>query len=373
MTTLKRFLLFFIISTTSMNTLATPVSQGEALGHQFSVNQIIQGQGVIWGVTFLSNDSLLFTERQGKLKRLNLSTGNITNISGLPTVFNEGQGGLLDVQVAPDYSQSGWIYFTYSKIVNGKGATTLARAKLTQNKLTDWSDLLVTQASNDTTRHFGSRIAFDDNGHVFFTIGDRGYRPNGQDLTTHAGTIVRLTLDGHTPKDNPFVDNNNALNEIWSYGHRNPQGIAFDTQKQQLWAIEHGPRGGDEINLIEASNNYGWPVVSQGKEYWGPVDVGSTENQPNMTTPVKVYVPSIAPSSLIVYRGTAFPNWQGSLFSGALKERHLNVITLDGNRATENRLLSDLDERIRSVTTGPKGFIYLSTDSGKLLQIRPTK
>ncbi len=352
---------------------AKPVASGQAFGHSFTVEEVITDQGAIWSLTFISDSELLFTERSGQLKKLNLTTGKIIPITGLPAIYAEGQGGLLDIKAAPDFKENQWIYFTYSKPTDKNGATTLARAQLNGLQLDGWQDLLVTQASNDTTRHFGSRIAFDDNGHVYFTVGDRGHRPNGQDLSTHAGAVLRLTLEGLIPATNPFLEQPDAQAAIWSYGHRNPQGIAFDSTKQQLWSIEHGPRGGDEINLIQEGNNYGWPVVSQGQEYWAPLDVGTKDNQQGMTEPKKVYIPSIAPSSLAIYRGNAFPRWQGHLFSGALRGQHLNVVSLDevDQPQEEQRLLAELNERIRSVTTGPDGFIYLSTDSGRLLVMRP--
>ena len=194
-----------------------------------------------------------------------------------------------------------------------------------------------------------------------------------QDLSNHIGTIMRINLDGSLPADNPFVGDPNARDEIWSYGHRNPQGLVYDQVSARLWSIEHGPRGGDEINLVLKGRNYGWPVVSHGKEYWGPLAVGEATSKPGMEDPRKVYIPSIAPGSLLVYRGTAFPDWQGNLFAGALKLRHLNQISLSdsGQVEREQRLLEDLDERIRALAQSPEGWIYLSTDSGRILRLRP--
>ena len=208
---------------------------------------------------------------------------------------------------------------------------------------------------------------------MFFSIGDRGVRPNGQDLSTHAGSVLRLNLDGSVPEDNPFVKRSDSLPEIWSYGHRNPQGLSYDFQYKRLWLIEHGPRGGDEINLIRAGKNYGWPVISYGKEYWGPFSVGEAKAKAGMEQPIKYYVPSIAPGSLLLYTGGAFPEWKGHLFAGALKLQHLNRIQLNslGQVDGEERLLENLNERIRSVTQSPEGWIYLSTDSGKIIRLAP--
>jgi glucose/arabinose dehydrogenase len=294
-------------------------------------------------------------------------------VDGLPSIVAEGQGGLLDVAVAPANAAPGWIYFTYSKPVDGEATTALARARLDGERLVDWQDLLVADAVSGTRRHFGSRIAFDDEGHLFFGVGDRGERDPAQDNSNHIGTIMRLNLDGSIPPDNPFVGDRAARDEIWSFGHRNPQGLLFDSATQRLWEIEHGPRGGDEINLILEGRNYGWPVVSHGQEYWGPVSVGEATSKPGMEDPRKVYIPSIAPGSLLLYRGEAFPDWRGDLFSGALKLRHLNRVSLsaDGQATAEERLLEDFGERIRALAESPEGWIYLSTDSGRILRMRP--
>ncbi|SEH06377.1 PQQ-dependent sugar dehydrogenase [Candidatus Venteria ishoeyi] len=352
---------------------AQPLLQGHSAGMVFQVEVVAQGLGVPWGMAFVNAKEILITQRNGKLQILNPQTGALKPVTGGPKVLHAGQGGLLDVAVAPDYKPGGWIYFTYSKPQKGGGATTLARARHTGQQLLDWQDLLITRSVTDTGQHFGSRIAFDSAGHVFFSVGDRGVRPNGQDLSTHAGSILRLLLDGSVPADNPFVKQDHALPEIWSYGHRNPQGLVFDKNKQRLWAIEHGPRGGDEINLIRPGRNYGWAVISHGKEYWGPFQVGEGTHKKGMEQAVKVYIPSIAPGSLMLYSGKAFPAWQGNLFAGALSLRHLNRITLDetGKAVAEERLLESLKKRIRAVIESPEGWLYLSTDNGSILRLKP--
>jgi glucose/arabinose dehydrogenase len=339
----------------------------------FKVELVAKELGVPWGMVFLNDDELIFTERRGKVKTLNLDNLKITTLRGSPDVVAEGQGGMLDVAKAPGYTAGDWLYLTYSKDTAPGAVTTLARARRDGNQLTDWQDLLVTVSATSTGRHFGSRIAFDQNGHVFFGIGDRGKRDNAQNLKNHAGTIMRLRLDGSIPDDNPFLARQNVLPEIWSYGHRNPQGLLYDAVKGNLWSIEHGPRGGDEINLVEKGRNYGWPVISHGKEYWGPVSVGEGTEKAGMEQPVKVYIPSIAPGSLLLYSGVAFPQWQGNLFSGALKLQHLNRVTIsaDNKAIGEERLLGDLNERIRALAQSPEGWIYFSTDSGKIMRIRP--
>lgn len=339
----------------------------------FRIEQIAQGLGVPWGMAFLSQKELIFTEREGNIKILNLDNLEITTLDGASEVVAAGQGGMLDVAKSPDYASRGWIYFTYSKGTDSGVVTTLARAIRDGNGLTKWQDLLKTNSATNTGRHFGSRIAFDDEGHVYFGVGDRGERGNAQNLGNHAGTIMRLNLDGSIPDDNPFLDKKNVLAEIWSYGHRNPQGLLYDASNGDLWSIEHGPRGGDEINLIEKGRNYGWPVISYGKEYWSPVSVGEGTAKIGMEQPVKVYIPSIAPGSLLMYSGDAFPQWQGNLFAGALKLRHLNRVSIssDNKAIAEERLLEDLNERIRALVQSPEGWVYFSTDSGKIMRIRP--
>ena len=341
--------------------------------NHFKTELLIDGLGTPWGMAFLDNRQLIFTERSGRAGILDVKTRKLTRLTGLPEVRAKGQGGLLDVAVPPGYSEGEWIYFTYSAPVDSRAATALARARIFQSRLIDWQDLIVTQSADSGGRHFGSRIAFDDQGHVYFSVGDRGERSNGQDLQTHASTILRLKLDGSVPQDNPFIGRSDALPEIWSFGHRNPQGLWWDQETRQLWSIEHGPRGGDEINLIQKGKNYGWPVVSHGKEYWGPVAVGEGTHKEGMQPSVKVYIPSIAPGSLIMYRGKAFPDWDGSLMSGALKLRHINIVELNGQfqAVDETRILEEQGERIRALTLDDEGLIYYSTDSGKILVIKP--
>lgn len=362
------------------------VSTEQHDGFKIQVEQLASGFGVPWGLALISDEpakcELLITERQGKISLLDCLSGEHDQVAGAPDVLVSGQGGLLDVAVPSDYSDHGWIYFTYSKMVvrDGEelgGATVLARSLLDRSEgvltLVQWQTLLVTRSASDSGRHFGSRIAFDTQGHIYFGVGDRGDRPNAQDLTNHAGSIIRLHRDGRVPDDNPFVGHRSALPEIWSFGHRNPQGLAFDPDSNRLWESEHGPRGGDEVNRIEAGANYGWPVISYGKEYWGPISVGEGTKKAGMEQPFKTYIPSIAPASLLLYSGDAFLQWRGNLFSGALKLRHLNrlVVNQQGEVISEQRLLQSLDERVRALAQSSEGWIFLSTDSGRILRLRP--
>ncbi len=339
----------------------------------FVLENVIEGLGIPWGMAFISDSRLLITEREGQIKLFDTRSKTLTPLQGVPEVFSEGQAGMLDVAVPPDFTPGDWIYFTFVRDRDDQGVTVLARARLADSRLVQWQDLLETQSATDTGYHFGSRITFDETGHVYFGVGDRGERPNSQNLANHAGCVMRLYRDGRIPEDNPFIDRADALPEIWSYGHRNPQGMAYDPEHKRLWLIEHGPRGGDEINLVLPGRNYGWPVISYGKEYWGPMAVGEGTHREGMEQPVKQYTPSIAPGSLLFYSGHAFPAWRGNLFAGALKLRHINRVSLneEGKAVAEERLLTDLDERIRALTAGPQGWIWFSTDSGRIYVIKP--
>ncbi len=336
----------------------------------YNAEKVMSGLLVPWSVSFVESTKALVTERNGSIVLVDLKTSTKQTLLEVPDVAAKGQGGLLDIALSPYDSST--FYFTYSKITQSGADTTLAVASFNDDKVTQWRDLLVTQSNSDTTRHFGSRITFADN-YVFFSVGDRGIRPNGQDLSTHAGNILRLKLDGSIPEDNPFVNTKNAKPEIWSYGHRNPQGLYFDNETQTLWEIEHGPRGGDEINLIKKGANYGWAKTSYGKEYWGPSDVGESKEAEGVESPVKVYIPSIAPSGLLLYRGERYPKLNGKLLAGALKLTHINVITLDENNVaiSEDRLFENLQERIRDIKVSPDDWIYFTTDSGSIYRLIP--
>ncbi len=325
-----------------------------------------------WGLAFDARGRLLISEKGGTLVVFDTAAAQVAARLPLPVaVRDEGQGGLLDVAVAPG-ENSGQLWFTYSKPQGETAVTTLARARLEEGRLTNWQDVLVTGSPGEGDHHYGSRIALDGQGFVYFSVGDRGQRENAQDTGSHSGSIIRLAVDGSLPADNPFAAGG-GLAEIYSYGHRNPQGLVYDEAGMRLWSIEHGPRGGDELNLIVKGGNYGWPVVSQGMEYWGPVAVGEATHREGMIDPLKVYIPSIAPGSLLLYRGAAFPRWRGDLFAGALKLRHLNRIVMNGagRPEGEERLLGELGERVRALAESPEGWIYLAADSGRLYRLRP--
>ncbi len=349
------------------------------------LKKVFSGLGTPWGMAFLSNDLALVTEKRGVLSLLDFSNTPVkqTIVEGLPEIMQVGQGGLLDVKVGPISSQNNnfsssptVLYFTYVAASTVQGKTDmptlkLAKAEFDGEELTQWKVLFEANNPQNGTRHFGSRITFDEQGHIFFSMGDRGERENSQDLDKHSGSVFRLNLDGSIPSDNPFVGQDNVRPEIWSYGHRNPQGLMFDKASKQLWSIEHGPRGGDEINLIEKGKNYGWPIISYGREYISNRKVSKTAVKTGMEQPVYYYTPSIAPGSLLVYSGKKIPEWRGALLSGALKLRHLNVVAVDSdnNFVAESRFFEESSERFRHIVESPEGDIFTTTDSGNIYQI----
>jgi glucose/arabinose dehydrogenase len=320
----------------------------------------------VWGLDFLADGRVIFTAREGKMSVLDLKTKKTTDVTGLPKIYVAGQGGLLDVRVGPDQ----FIYFTYSEPHKAGSTTALMKAKLDGNKLTENKLLFSGKSPNDNDIHFGSRIEFDDKGHVFFTMGDRNDRDKAQVLNYHMGKVLRLKLDGSTPSDNPFVGKKDALPEIWSLGHRSPQGLVRHPVTGDLWEAEMGPRGGDEINLIKAGANYGWPKATYGKEYWGP-SIG--DNKVNGTVQPQVYwVPSISPSAITFYTGDKYPQWKHSLFVATLSGEHVRRLTLDGERITgQEELLAKMGRRWRVVRTGPDGELYLASDEGHIGRLLP--
>ncbi|MGF1831251.1 PQQ-dependent sugar dehydrogenase [Photobacterium angustum] len=340
-----------------------------AYSSQYNAIEIANNFQIPWGVEFVNEKQAIVNEKNGTVSLLDITSGNKQILFKVPDVDSHGQGGLLDVALTPNSDvKHPILFFTYSKSTPKGTTVALATAKLQNNKLEGWEDVFVADAITSTGRHFGSRITFVDD-KVYFSIGDRGVRDNGQDLQTHAGSIIRLNLDGSIPADNPFKTNKGKP-EIWSYGHRNPQGLFYDKSTKQLWSIEHGPRGGDEINLIKKGANYGWAKVSHGKEYWGPIAVGEATSLPEMKDPKLVYIPSIAPSNMVIYRGSHYPSLKGKILAGALKLAHINVVTIKDGKLTESsRLMGELGERIRDITISPDGYLYFSTDSGKIFKL----
>ncbi|WP_025822522.1 PQQ-dependent sugar dehydrogenase [Shewanella marina] len=322
-----------------------------------------------WGMAFIDNNNLLISEKHGSIKQLNINTGKVIMLTQLPKVLGAGQGGLMDIQLAPDFEQSQQIYVTYvtSHPQTKQPATTLAKLQYTANNgkqkpsLTQLTPLYYSLADSDKSHHFGSRLAFDKQ-HIYMTVGDRGHRTSAQDLNQDSGKILRLNFDGSAAQNNPFFGETNKRAAVYSYGHRNQQGISFD-KAGQLWTIEHGPRGGDELNLVHKGVNYGWPVISYGREYMSRLPVG-TSHQAGMEQPVHYYVPSIAPSDLLISQ-------QNQFYISALSGKQINKLTLDDNNQVINEqvLAKSLNQRIRSLAEDPDGNIYFVTDSGNLYKL----
>lgn len=330
-----------------------------------------------WAVAFLPGGDLLVTERPGRLQRI-ARDGARTQVQGLPPIHAQNQGGLLDVVLHPDYESNGWIYLTYSKGDANGTVTALIRARLNGDRLVDVEELFESNEVTSPGRHYGSRILFLNDGTMLVTIGDRGARPErAQDPLDHSGTVVRLNDDGSVPDDNPFVGDADHADEIYSYGHRNIQGIVQHPETGEIWATEHGPRGSDELNLLRPGENYGWPVVSLGREYrtqepWGE----GRRHDPQMVEPVWEFLPTLAPSGLAVVDGGGFHDtWQGNLLAGGLRaERILRLVVADQEVVHAEELLLGTVGRVRDVRRGPDGNIYVSTgeDEGAVYRVEPT-
>ncbi|SMF04950.1 PQQ-dependent sugar dehydrogenase [Pseudobacteriovorax antillogorgiicola] len=335
------------------------------------LEKVADGLGVPWGMAFIDSKNILVTSRSGTLYWV--EGAKKTPIKGVPKVYAESQGGLLDVALDPDFKNNQTIYFTYSIAYQGGNTTRLSSAILSKYQLKNVKSIFTAEPKGSRNIHFGSRIAFDRQGYIYITVGDRGERDRAQSLDNHSGKVIRLHRDGKVPKDNPFVGKKGARPEIWSWGHRNPQGLAIHPKTGALWEQEHGPRGGDEINLIKKGVNYGWPKITYGKEYWGP-SIGPSK-QKGLAQPVHHYTPSIAPSGLEIYQGKAYPKWNGNIFSGAMKLTHINRLVLNGKGAVvkEERLLDDWGERIRNIKQGPDDLLYIAVDSGQILRLLPVK
>jgi glucose/arabinose dehydrogenase len=339
------------------------------------VETIVQGLEHPWALAFLPNGRMLVTERPGRMRIVSRDGKLSPSIAGVPKVFAQGQGGLHDVALDRGYAQNGAIYFCFAEPIAGGGRTSLARAKLVDEgspRLDDVAVIFRQQGSSGSSMHFGCRIVQANDGNLFLTLGERfTQRDQAQDLDNHLGKIVRVRPDGSAPLDNPFVNRPDARPEIWSYGHRNSQGAVLHPQTGKLWMHEHGPRGGDEINIAEAGKNYGWPVIGYGIDYSGDKIHDSTHRE-GMEQPLKYWVPSIAPSGMTFYTGDMFPKWRGNLFIGALIAETLVRLEVSGEMiGNEERLLEQLHERIRDVRQGPDGGLWLVTDSpsGRILRV----
>jgi glucose/arabinose dehydrogenase len=337
----------------------------------FAVETVADGLDHPWAMAFLPGGDVLVTERSGALIRLAGGGEPRGRIAGVPSVDARNQGGLLDIELAPDFADNRWVYLTWAGACGPGNATHLGRGRLEGQRLVDFEVLFVATPCVDSTKHFGSRIVFDGKGHLWMTVGERGERDRAQAINDHNGAVLRLEPDGSIPGSNPFVGKD-GKDAIYSYGHRNPQGAAVHPETGTIWIHEHGPRGGDEINIPEAGANFGWPKTTYGKEYWGP-EIGPDELS-GTVQPIHYWVPSIAPSGMAFYTGERLPDWRGDLFIGALALTHLAHLELDGGEVVaEEQLLDERGRRVRAVHQGPDGDLYVLTDhsDGRLLRLVP--
>ena len=326
-----------------------------------------------WGMTWLPDGSMLVTEKSGIL--YHIKNNQKTEIKNVPEVYNRGQGGLLDIAVHPKYVTNGWIYITYSSTEGGGegGNTKLIRAKLENESLVQIESLYKAMPNTTKGQHFGSRIVFDNEGYLYFSVGDRGeHYVNPQDINRDGGKIYRLNDDGSIPKDNPFVGKAGAKEAIYTYGNRNPQGMAKNPLTGAIWLHEHGPKGGDEINIVKKGANYGWPVVTYGIDYSGAT-ISEESQKAGIEDPIYYWVPSIAPSGMTFVTGDLYPDWKGHLLVGSLKFQYLELVKLKGNTVIGRQKIATDIGRLRNVAQGPDGYIYMGVEGKGIVKIIPKK
>jgi glucose/arabinose dehydrogenase len=369
-----RKLIGFLISSTLFLASASAFSQTfTSEDYKLTVTTVAEGLEYPWGMDFLPNDMMIVTERAGRVRTVSNQGQLSAPLKGVPKVVNNGQGGMLDVTLDPEFAKNNLIYVSYSEPGKGGSGTAVARAKLDieHNRLEDLQVIFRQHPKSHGPHHYGSRLVFARDGTLFITIGERGELDRAQDFSINRGQVIRIHSDGSIPDDNPFIGRKGYRPEVWSYGHRNPQGAALHPLTSNLWTVEHGARGGDEVNIPKPGKNYGWPTIAYGKHYSGG-KIGLGTHKAGMEQPVYYWDPSIAPSGMDFYSGNLFSKWKGNLIVGALKFRLLTRLVLDGEKVTrEERLLEGLGERIRQVRQGPDGFIYLLTDSdeGRILRL----
>lgn len=338
----------------------------------FQVQTFIDGFEIPWGMAFMPDERLLVTDRIGDIWIVEKDGTNKVKVVGeIPNVRSKGQGGMLDVEIHPDFINNSYIYLTYSDILDKKFHTSLIRGKLINNRLVD-SEVIFRpkeQFFTKKTHHYGSRIVFDDDGFIYFSIGDRGDRDLAQNLDMPNGKMYRIYDDGTIPSDNPFYHTKGAIKSIWSYGHRNAQGLAIHPITRQIWEAEHGPRGGDEVNIILKGHNYGWPVITYGKNYSGTI-ISRLTHKEGMDQPVFHWTPSIAVCGMAFYDGDQFPEWKNNLLATSLKFERLHRIELDGLNMIKDEIIFEAGSRVRDVEIGPNGMIYVALeDPGRIVQI----
>ena len=371
-------MLRFLVTAVTLMALPFVTAQAQpgfgAPAPQFRVVTVAEGLVNPWSMAWLPNGDMLVTERPGRIRTIRAGRLLAEPMANVPAVKASGQGGLFDIVLHPDYAENGWVYVSFAKPAaqGDEATTTVIRARIRNNALVDIEEVFEANAWSSSAGHYGGRIAFDDEGYMFISSGER-MAPSTGDLTQHPaqqtdnhfGVIVRLNDDGSVPSDNPFVGRAGYAPEIWSYGHRNPQGLAFDAATDTLWETEHAPQGGDELNLIRPGRNYGWPVIGYGANYGSGTEIHATRNREGMEQPAAFWVPSIAPSGLMIYHGAPFAAWDGNLFVGGLSADHSRIsrVTVRDGVVTGRVPMLMQQYRIRDVREGPDGLIYIATDS----------
>jgi glucose/arabinose dehydrogenase len=347
-----------------------------AKAQAYSYQTVAEGIAYPWRIAFLPDARMLVTSREGRLWLLSADGKDKQEVSGVPPVLAQGQGGLFEALPHPDFAANGLVYLTYAHGTTDENATRVARARLNGTALENLEVLFTAEPFKAGPAHFGGRMVFLPDGTFLLTTGDGfNYREEAQKLDNHLGKIVRLNADGTVPQDNPFVKQADARPEIWSYGHRNPQGIAYNAATSRVYANEHGPAGGDEINIIEPGRNYGWPIATRGRDYSGAM-ISPFKSYAGMADPLVDWTPSIAPSALQIYWGDMFPGWQGDLLTSALVSRDVRRVRISGDQVAEQEsVFADVGERLRDVRVGPDGAIYLATDTpnGRIIRVTPAK
>lgn len=366
-------LMFILLTALSSNIFLASAAQAQRIQAEFDVRLIASGLQFPWGMAFMPDGNLLVTERIGQLRIITPDGGISEPVKGVPAVFTQQQGGLLDVALDPEFSKNHLIYLSYAEPEGSKAGTAVAKAELKDGRLEKLQVIFRQSLKAHGGVHFGSRLAFSPDGNLFITLGDRGnHMDEAQQLNNHFGKIIRIRPDGSVPADNPFVKNPKAKPEIWSYGHRSVQGAAIHPKTGALWIHEHGPRGGDEINIPQAGKNYGWPKASYGSHYSG-IPIKDEHAEQGFEEPIYFWTPSIAPSGMMFYTGDQFPTWRGNLFIGALAGQHVVRLSADDKKILGEEQLVKQMARFRDIEQGPDGALYLLTDedNGKLLKITP--
>jgi len=365
-------LLFFIVFSSTNFAQDQPNLVNDSKVDLVRVETVVEDVISPWGLVFLKDGSMLITDRGGDL--ILFKDGKKTIVRNTPEVYANNQGGLLDLELHPDYLNNGWIYMSYSSTEGEeKGAhTALVRFKLVSGLMIQMETLYKATPHTTKGHHFGSRIEFDDKGYVYLTIGERGERDvNPPDIKRDGGKVYRFYDDGSIPSDNPYVGVAGAKEAIYSYGHRNPQGMIFHPQRKEIWVHEHGPRGGDEINIVKAGKNYGWPISTYGINYSGTPIKSDTDQTEGIEMPIHYWLPSIAPSGMAMVTSNKYPNWKGNILVGSLKFAYLERLVLDGTKVTyRERLLKDIG-RVRNVRQGPDGYIYVGVEGKGILRLVP--